>query len=236
MNLSLEIFLDAAGSMFDPLFALVRETGSDGDADYTPTWGKLFDVTQCPTEDLPYLAQYVGVAIPTTASDGAARQLIQAEAGLNRGTVASIRSAIERNISTEWAPTTTFLSGTMVAYQPTPGVTAYYIVNTTFTSGTAFDATNMSPVDPTSQYQFYERATATLAPDAYQIAIVVGSAQLTPAGDDTALLADIANVKPAGILVNVLIGGAGSPLVSQYTRNMSAITAQLALAQLADVT
>jgi hypothetical protein len=235
-NDALAIFCDAWGSMFDPVYTLVAEQGTDGDDDYVPGWGSLFDVTKCPTADLPYLGQFVGVSIPDGTDDATARALIQAEAGMHRGTPASIRSAIERNISTVWQPNTAYASGVIVSYAATPGSPVYYLTTSSFTSGATFATTNLTEIAITSQYQLYERSTSTLAADAYQIAVVVNTAQLTPSGNSTALLAAIDAVKPAGILVNIIGGVAGAPLLAQYTRNFSAITAQLAVAQLADVT
>jgi P2-related tail formation protein len=99
MNPSLEIYSAAIGGMFEEVWSLVQDRGSDGDPDYVPGWGVLFDVDLCPTAYLPYLAQFVGVVVPTGADDATTRALIRAEAGTQRGTVASIRSAVQRNLT-----------------------------------------------------------------------------------------------------------------------------------------
>lgn len=95
----LDAYCQAIGVMFDPIAALVADTGVDGDTDYTPGYGTIFDIDNCPTADLPYLGQFVGVQLPTSVDDATARALIRAEAGINRGTVASIISAVQRNLT-----------------------------------------------------------------------------------------------------------------------------------------
>jgi hypothetical protein len=97
MTDSLALFLNAVGTMFDPLMATIQDQGIDGiDADYVPGYGSLFDIDRCPPASLPYLGQFVGVRVPTGMSATDARQLIKAEAGINRGTPASIMSAVQR--------------------------------------------------------------------------------------------------------------------------------------------
>lgn len=219
-TLSLAIYSNAMGTCFDEVYALVAETGSDGDpSGYTPTWGTLFDVTLCPTDDLPYLGQYVGVSIPLTASDADARAAIVAEAFEGRGTRASMAFRIVRNISTVWAPATSYLAGVMFSYQATPGATTYYLVGTNYTSGATFGATdlaNATAVDPATQYSFSERT-----PDPYTVSIVVKPEQLTPTNNLTALLADVTIVKPAGILLGVI--ATDSPQWSAATSAWNAV-------------
>jgi len=96
MTDSLALFLNAVGSMFDPWWGLVQDVGIDGDSDYVPGWGALFDVDRCPPASLPFLGQIVGVMVPTGMDASDARQLIKAEAGINRGTPASSTSAVQR--------------------------------------------------------------------------------------------------------------------------------------------
>lgn len=92
----LERFNRAVGAMFEPVEELAAEVGSDGEASYVPAWGKLFNPELCPAKFLPYLGQYVGVQIPGGASEAEARQLVKEHAGFSRGTLASLRLAIER--------------------------------------------------------------------------------------------------------------------------------------------
>lgn len=96
MTDSLALFLNAVGVIFDPVQAIIADQGIDGDADYQPGYGVLFDIDRCPPASLPYLGQFVGVQVPTGMDPSSARQLIKAEAGIKRGTPASITSAVQR--------------------------------------------------------------------------------------------------------------------------------------------
>lgn len=87
---------DGFGQMFQKVLEVAEEEGSDGEAGYVPAWGKLLDPTRCPYKDLGYLGNYVGVEIPKIATEIEARQLIKEEAGLARGTLASLEAAIRR--------------------------------------------------------------------------------------------------------------------------------------------
>jgi hypothetical protein len=87
-------YSQAIGGMFDPVAELAEEEGTDGQAGYIPSWGKLLNPELCPASILPYLGQYVGVTIPPGASEAEARAAIKREAGLERGSLASIEAAI----------------------------------------------------------------------------------------------------------------------------------------------
>jgi hypothetical protein len=89
-------YIRALGAMFQPILDLAEETGQDGEAGYEPAWGKILDVNLCPPQALGYLAQFVGVSLPTTVTTEEARALIRAEGGFERGTRQSIEAAIER--------------------------------------------------------------------------------------------------------------------------------------------
>jgi len=217
--------------MFEPPLELVAEHGSDGDPGYVPGWGALFDVNLCPTVDLPYLGQLVGVQIPAGSSDATARALIRAESGMQRGTIQSIQAAVERSISTSWMPNTAYTVGQVVQYGAPPVV---YEVASAFTSGASFDATNLTPTDITQHYSLIERFDGATRNLAYDLTIIVDPEELSPAGNTTALLAAVAANKPAGITLHVV--QTDTPLVSQYTRLLSAITVTLDVAQLSDVT
>jgi hypothetical protein len=225
--------VDAIGTMADPLAAIVYDQGTDGEPGYVPGYGTIFDPATCPTDDLPYLGQFVGVPVPVGAPDATARALVRAESGQNRGTLASISSAVERSISTVWAPNTAYLAGVLVQ-NGNPPVT--YIVNTGFTSGSTFDATNLGVVDITNYYDVMERTSAALNDRnaAYHLTIVVDPDQLTPPGDSAALLKAVSLNKPAGILLEVYLSD--FPLLAEYTRLLSAVTVDLDLALIADVT
>jgi hypothetical protein len=135
ITLPLAWYLDALGSMFDPIYTLVYDEGFDGDPDYVPGYGTIFNPLTCPAVDLPYLGQFVGVSVPNGADPTTALSLVTAEAGQNRGTLASIQAAIQRTISTPWTPLTTFAADTIITYGVPP---VYYLVNAGFTSGSLF--------------------------------------------------------------------------------------------------
>lgn len=104
MTPDLERYCYAIGVMFQPVFELVEEEGTDGEYGYVPPWGILFDPDLCPARYLPYLGQFVGVEIPQGASEEEARALVKAESGRERGTLQAVESAIRRNL----APGATF--------------------------------------------------------------------------------------------------------------------------------
>lgn len=89
---------DSIGQMFQPVLELAEEEGEDGTAGYRPAWGRLLEVQLVPAKDLAYLGQFVGVEIPKVDSESEAREIVKAEAGLERGTRKSIESAIKRII------------------------------------------------------------------------------------------------------------------------------------------
>jgi hypothetical protein len=92
-------FLTALAAPFEQVFGLVMDQGNDPDAAaWVPGYGALLDVDLCPTAFLPFLGQFNGTTIPTGASDAVARAIIRAEAGMQRGTPASIVAAAVRNL------------------------------------------------------------------------------------------------------------------------------------------
>lgn len=101
-------YADAIAVMFDPILELAEEEGTDGEPGYVPTWGKLLDPSARPYPNDPakeiarlvFLGQFVGATIPVGASESEARALVKAESGLERGTRASVESAIERSLNT----------------------------------------------------------------------------------------------------------------------------------------
>ena len=95
--------LTAKAAMGQQLWGLVMDQGDDpDDPAWVPGWGALFDVDICPTQYLPFLAQIVGVQIPTGTSDPDARAIIRAEQGMQRGTLATIKAAAVRNLTTSF--------------------------------------------------------------------------------------------------------------------------------------
>lgn len=97
----LERYLNSIAAMFQPVAELATEEGSDGEPGYVPPYGRIFNPATCPKDALPYLAQYVGVVLPTGGTEAEWRALIEAEAGLERGTRSSVEAAIKRVLGTE---------------------------------------------------------------------------------------------------------------------------------------
>lgn len=115
LTLHLAWVLDAGiGEVVDPFYTLVTDVGDDDGvtatvgtyvdgalvtSGYQPGWGVLLNPRACPADDLPYLAQFVGVQLPTGADEATSRSLILEEAGLNRGTDAAVIAAAKRFLS-----------------------------------------------------------------------------------------------------------------------------------------
>jgi hypothetical protein len=92
---SLEVFLRAAGVMFDPI-SEVLEGGDEG----TPIWGKILDPNQFPAKYNPsYLAQFAGVAVPPGTSFADAIQLIVEDVARRRGTPGLILAEAQRALA-----------------------------------------------------------------------------------------------------------------------------------------
>jgi hypothetical protein len=160
-NTQLAWFCDAIGIAVDPVYTLVAGYGFDGDPDYVPGYGALFDPLIADPANLPYLGQFVGVTIPTGTDPITARALVIAENGKNRGTLTAIRSAVERSISTPWAPNVVFPPRSIVSFG-SPAV--YYLLGSTGI-GAATEALWLQAmtfyavpeIDITKQYQVIER-------------------------------------------------------------------------------
>jgi len=221
------MYLDAIGSMFDPIATLVQDHGQPSDLDYIPGWGSVFDIDLCPASDLPYLGQYVGVQIPVGTSAADARALVRGESGMNRGTLASIQSAIVRNITTPWQPDTAYAAGVLVSYETGAGV-VYYVTNTAFTSGGTFSTANLSPTDPSIWYRIFERQMPDGTADGYHLTVIVRPEQLTPVNDTTAVTAAIKATKPAGIILHVI--ATDSPRIRDATKRINEVAGTVTIA------
>lgn len=95
-------YISALAAMGEQVWQLVMDYGDPDDPDYTPGWGALFDVDLVPTQFIPFLAQFVGVQIPAGTDDATARQMVRAEQGFQRGTVAAMTNAALRNLTTDF--------------------------------------------------------------------------------------------------------------------------------------
>lgn len=87
-------FCEGIAQMFLETETLVRDT-DDGD----PGWSILMDIDRVPTEDLGYLAQFVGVQLLVGLSDASQRQRIRETSGQHRGTPDAIRGAAHQYLT-----------------------------------------------------------------------------------------------------------------------------------------
>lgn len=84
------LYCDSLASMVEPLYDWVSDT------DEFPGWTSPFNVDEAPVEVLPWLAQFVGVALLQGLTEEQAREAIAAHLGFNRGTPAAIVAATQR--------------------------------------------------------------------------------------------------------------------------------------------
>lgn len=92
-NWALMTLAAAIGAMLQPINDLARDTPAG------PGWSQLLDVTRCPTNALPWLAQFVGVQLTPGLTDAQWRTQIVMEAGMARGTVATMRAAAKKYLT-----------------------------------------------------------------------------------------------------------------------------------------
>ena len=85
---ALLIYCNAIGAMFQQVEELVRDTDA-GD----PGWTLLLDLNRCPTDALPWLAQFAGVRLLPNSSDADMRARIASTDGFRRGTRAAMVGA-----------------------------------------------------------------------------------------------------------------------------------------------
>lgn len=79
---------------YEDLYAIITDQ-DDG----TPGWAILLDPLRCPAIALPWLGQFVGVAVDTTLSEANQRAQIQAVGGWYRGSVPSMLAAAKPFLS-----------------------------------------------------------------------------------------------------------------------------------------
>ncbi len=80
-------WLSGIGSMLQTLDDLVRDSPSG------PGWSLIMDLSRCRSEYLPWLAQFVGVRVDTSATAAAQRAQITDEPATKRGTVPALLAA-----------------------------------------------------------------------------------------------------------------------------------------------
>lgn len=89
---ALDQYLQAIAAMFQQVETYSLDT-VDENGHELPGYGIVFDYRLCPAEALPYLAQFVGETLPTTASEADARARILGQPTRRRGTPAGITAA-----------------------------------------------------------------------------------------------------------------------------------------------
>lgn len=108
----LHAFVRALTAPLDEIYEIVGETAD------RVGWEVVFDPAACPVRCLPWLAQWVGVAVTPSMSEAEIRQAIAVPEGQSRGSRAAIESAIKRT-----------LTGTkrVIIHERTPTATDLYI-------------------------------------------------------------------------------------------------------------
>ncbi len=99
MTDDLQTYAIALGAMFEQVYALAVDRGTDGEEDYVPGWGALLDPGSCPTAYLPYLGQYVGVGNLAGVPDATARALITSRPRFRRGTPGAIAASAQATLT-----------------------------------------------------------------------------------------------------------------------------------------
>lgn len=243
-------YCDVFGAMFDETWTLVMDQSVDGQSDYVPGYGVLFDVDLCPARWLPVLGQIVGVPVPAGISEADARQLIKDESAIHRGTAKAIRRAVAATMTPfTFTATTTAGSAVLTAVSATAGVFAdsTLLAAPGVPAGAVTASVSGATITMTDQDGRPARATAstvgvTVSAKTVRIvervnhqgyaAAVITDPAYTP--DLAAALAAAVTQKPAGIFPFTQYVSA-APLLMEYTRPLSAITATLGTATLADV-
>ena len=131
-QLHLWVLCDAIGCMFDQVEQLTA-TRSDG----LPGYANLLDIDACPTENLGYLGQYVGVNLRDDLNDDQQREWVREKRNFNRGTPQAAKdgiqetltgtkfTAINERIGTAWHYTVI----TKPSETPNPALTEQVILN-----------------------------------------------------------------------------------------------------------
>lgn len=186
-------YLVALGSMYDTVATLVSDQGFPQDSDFVPGWSILLDPFNCPGQFLPFLAQFVGVALPPGTDPDYARQQILAECGQRRGTTGTILWAIQQNmVGGNAAPS---IYG-LLSQRPDPTTVAagsFYI---------ATDANILYRLDGSGAGASWEQVaqlnerTSPSGPDGYYFTVVVDPDDVA---DELSLVEMVTARKPAGV-------------------------------------
>jgi hypothetical protein len=90
----LAAYVGALGEAFQIVDDLARDQVLAG-GKIAPGWSQAVDITRCPPNALPWLAQFVGVVVPPSLSDSDTRNYILNAGGWKRGTAASMTAAVQ---------------------------------------------------------------------------------------------------------------------------------------------
>lgn len=128
---SLAHFCAAIAKMFDQVngYASFKTNG-------TPGWGAMMNADLSPPEALPWLAQFVGVQIPSGSPAATARQMIHNASGFRRGTPTSIINSVKD----------TLIGGKHVSLQERDEGFAYRLVVVTYTADTPSPAATLAAI------------------------------------------------------------------------------------------
>lgn len=94
-------YTSAIAQMHDQIESYVRDPLYPAN----PAWSLLMDIDRCPTEALPWLAQFVGVKLDRALIDADQRAAAKNSDGFKRGTLGSMITAAQK-----------YLSGTKTVY------------------------------------------------------------------------------------------------------------------------
>lgn len=95
---TLRAWLDGMGQTLQVIDNIARDE-LDSNGIPAPGWSQILDVNRCPTQALPWLGQFVGVAVDPTLSDSQQRFLIESTPGFGRGTLAAIQNTANYYLS-----------------------------------------------------------------------------------------------------------------------------------------
>jgi hypothetical protein len=171
-------WLEGGGSLLQATDSLSR------DSDGFPGWSCILDVNRCPTADLPWLAQFVGIRFTSLQqTDASQRAAIANEAqrvrGFGRGTLAALQAAI--------APFVTSMSSVVITERSTDAYNVQVTIPNADLAGLLY-------------YYALDAAYATYA--ALDAAVATYSAITSSSGS---LLAAITSALPAGLVLTLTL-------------------------------
>jgi hypothetical protein len=128
-------WLEGGGSLLQATDSLSRD--SDGYAG----WSGILDINRCPTADLAWLAQFVGVRFTSLQqTDAAQRAAITGEQGFGRGTLAALEAVIAPFVTSFVITERSSDAYGVHLSAVLAGFVRYYELDATYTDYTALDA------------------------------------------------------------------------------------------------